>query len=119
MMSCVTKFDVPTAALCACGSLIGDIFTTHFISLSNSKGIRFALASGLLAGEHADMFTRGGGPAPKYVWPRFTAKQVMAGDYYNVGTPAGGPGGPPQKGAEFGASPREGAGSPNRSRLAH
>lgn len=119
MMSCVTKFDVPTAALCACGSLIGDIFTTHFISLERSRGIRFAIASGLLAGEHADMFTRGGGPAPKYVWPRFTAQQVMAGDYYNVGTPAGGPPGPPQKGAEFGATPRGDAGSPNRSRLAH
>lgn len=119
MMSCVTKFDVPTAALCACGSLIGDIFTTHFVSLERSRGIRFAIASGLLAGEHADMFTRGGGPAPKYVWPRFTAEQVMAGDYYNVGTPAGGPPGPPQKGAEFGATPRGDAGSPNRSRLAH
>lgn len=119
MMSCVTKFDVPTPALCACGSLLGDIFTTHFISLERSRGIRFAIASGLLAGEHADMFTRGGGPAPKYVWPRFTAQQVMSGDYYNVGTPAGGPPGPPEKGAEFGAEPRGDAGSPNRSRLAH
>ena len=120
MMSCVTKFDVPTAALCACGSLIGDIFTTHFVSLERSRGIRFAIASGLLAGEHADMFTRGGGPAPKYVWPRFTAEQVMAGDYYNVGTPAGGPGGPMQPGAEFGATPRDQMEPPkNMSRLAH
>lgn len=119
MMSCVTKFDVPTAALCACGSLIGDIFTTQFVSLERSRGIRFAIASGLLAGEHADMFTRGGGPAPKYVWPRFTSEQVMAGDYYNVGTPAGGPPGPVQKGAEFGASPRGETGTPNQSRLAH
>ncbi len=119
MMSCVTKFDVPTAALCACGSLIGDIFTTHFVSLERSRGIRFAIASGLLAGEHADMFTRGGGPAPKYTWPRFTAEQVMAGDYYNVGTPAGGIG-PVQPGAEFGATPREQMEPPkNMSRLAH
>lgn len=118
MMSCVTKFDVPTPAMCACGGLIGDIFTTQFVSLERSRGIRFAIASGLLAGEHADMFTRGGGPAPKYVWPRFTARQVMDGDYYNVGTPADFQKGPPQKGAEFGATPRDGA-SPNRSRLAH
>lgn len=120
MMSCVTKFDVPTAALCACGNLLGDIFTSHFISLERSRSIRFAIASGLLAGEHADMFTRGGGPAPKYTWPKFSAKEVMAGDYYNVGTPPGGIPSSFPKGAEFGAEPREGMpGSPNRSRLAH
>ena len=121
MMSCVTKFDVPTPALCACGSLLGDIFTSHFISLQQSRAIRFAVASGLLAGEHADMFTRGGAPAPKYVWPKFSAKQVMAGDYYNVGTPAGGPPGPIEKGAEFGAEPRGPMpmGGPNHSRLSH
>lgn len=117
MMSCVTKFDFPTSALCACGSLIGDIFTSHFVNIKESRGIRFAIASGLLAGEHADMFTRGGGPAAKYVWPKFTAKQVMAGDYYNVGTPPGGPPGPFKPGTEFGAQPRPE--QTNRSRLAH
>ena len=108
MTSCVNRFDFPVSALCACGAVIAGLYTDTFIGSRHTQSIRLAIATGMLAGEHAELFTRGGGPQPKFAWPKFTAEQVMEGDYYNVGGPVGPPGGGGAvPGPGFGAKSRE------------
>jgi len=103
MMSCVSRFDFPIPGLMACGADIGGLYTDRFISSRDSHAILWAIASGLGAGENAAAFVQGNQPAPVYEFPTYTAKDVIAGNYENVGTvdmskmPAGGPSGSNQK----------------------
>lgn len=86
MMSCVTATDFPVSGLLACGALVGGLYSNHTVLADKAYSVQIALASGMVAGAHAAAFIGGGGPAPKYEFPKFSAKQVMAGDFYNVGT---------------------------------
>lgn len=94
MMSCVTATDFPVRGVLACGGVIGGLYADRLISTQRADSLRSALASGLVAGEHAASYISGGRPAPKFEFPRFTARDVMAGNYYNVGTV------PPSEGME-------------------
>ena len=91
MMSCVKLTDFPVRGVLACGGVLGGLYTDQFISTERCDSLRVALASGYIAGGHAANFIGGGKPAPLYEFPKFSAREVMAGNYYNVGTPT-----PPQ-----------------------
>jgi fumarate reductase flavoprotein subunit len=86
MMSVVSRFDFPVPGLMACGADIGGLYTDRFISAADSHSIEWTIASGMGAGENAAAFMKGNRPVQVYVFPRYTAKEVMAGKYKNVGT---------------------------------
>lgn len=88
MMAVVDRFDAPIPALIACGADVAGMYPGGFVDGADS--ILWAMTTGCLAGEHAGGFAHGMGPAAPCIFPKFTARQILAGDYYNVGTaPAG------------------------------
>ena len=84
MMAVVDRFDAPVPALIACGADVAGMYPGGFVDGTDS--ILWAITTGCLAGEHAAGFERGMGPAAPCIFPRFSARQILAGDYYNVGT---------------------------------
>ena len=86
MMSVVSRFDFPVPGLMACGADIGGLHTDRFISSEESRSIEWTIASGLGAGENAAAFVQGNKPVKVYEFPKYTAREVMAGNYENVGT---------------------------------
>jgi succinate dehydrogenase/fumarate reductase flavoprotein subunit len=86
MMSVVSRFDFPVPGLMACGADIGGLHTDRFISSAESRSIEWTIASGLGAGENAAAFEHGNKPVKVYEFPKYSAKEVMAGHYENVGT---------------------------------
>jgi succinate dehydrogenase/fumarate reductase flavoprotein subunit len=100
MMSVVSQFDFPIPALMACGADIGGLYADCFISSAQSHSIEWTIASGMCAGESAAAFVHGNKPVQVYDFPKYTAKEVMSGNYKNVGTIEGNapPGGSPPDG---------------------
>lgn len=86
MMAVVDRFDAPVPALIACGADVAGMYCGGFTKESGANSIVFAIATGMIAGDHAVGFLQGMDPAAPCIFPRFSAKQVLAGEYYNVGT---------------------------------
>ncbi|MBN1627687.1 MAG: FAD-binding protein [Deltaproteobacteria bacterium] len=100
MTSVVSQFDWPIPALMACGADIGGLHADILISSEESHSIEWTVASGMCAGENAASYVQGNRPVKVYEFPKYTAKEVMAGNYVNVGTIEGGAppeGGPPSE----------------------
>jgi fumarate reductase flavoprotein subunit len=91
MLSVVSKFDWPIPALMACGADIGGLYADLFVSSEDSRSIEWAIASGIGAGGNAAAYAGGLTPVRIYEFPKYSAREVMAGNYVNVGTPTGGP----------------------------
>jgi hypothetical protein len=87
----VSKFDWPVPALMACGADIGGLYADLFVSSEDSRSIEWAIASGMGAGGNAAAYVSGLKPVKIYEFPKYSARDVMAGNYVNVGTPTGGP----------------------------
>jgi hypothetical protein len=99
MMSVVSQFDFPIPALMACGADIGGLYADCFISSAESNSLEWTIASGMYAGENAAAYVHGNKPVQVYEFPKYTAKEVMSGNYKNVGTIEGNappPGNPPE-----------------------
>lgn len=86
MTSVVSQFDWPIPALMACGADIGGLHANLLISSEESHSIEWTVASGMCAGENAASYVQGNRPVKVYEFPKYTAKEVMAGNYENVGT---------------------------------
>lgn len=86
MMAVVDRFDAPVPALIACGADVAGMYCGGFTKESGADSVVFAITTGMIAGDHAAGFLQGMGPAAPCIFPRFSAKQVLAGEYYNVGT---------------------------------
>lgn len=84
MMAVVDRFDAPVPALIACGADVAGMYPGGFVDGTDS--ILWTITTGCMAGEHAAGFARGMGPAAPCNFPKFTARQILAGEYYNVGT---------------------------------
>lgn len=91
MLSVVSRFDWPIPALMACGADIGGLYADIFISSEGSHSIEWAIASGMGAGGNAAAYVNGMRPVKVYEFPKYSARDVMAGNYKNVGTIEGGP----------------------------
>jgi len=86
MTSVVSQFDWPIPALMACGADIGGLHADLLISSEESHSIEWTIASGMCAGENSAAYVHGNRPVKVYEFPKYTAKEVMAGHYENVGT---------------------------------
>jgi hypothetical protein len=75
----------------ACGADIGGLYADLFVSSEDSRSIEWAIASGMGAGGNAAAYVSGLKPVKIYEFPKYSARDVMAGNYVNVGTPTGGP----------------------------
>ncbi len=71
-------------ALIAWGADVAGLYPGGLVDGGDS--IAWCIATGRLAGEHAAGFERGMGPAAPCQFPKFTAEEVLRGDYYNVGS---------------------------------
>jgi hypothetical protein len=91
MLSVVSKFDWPVPALMACGADIGGLYADLFVGSETSRSIEWAIASGMGAGGNAAAYVGGLKPVKIYEFPKYSAREVMAGNYVNVGTVTGGP----------------------------
>jgi len=90
MGSIVSKWDWPIPALMACGADIGGLHANLLIDGDESHSIEWTIASGLRAGENAAAYMNGNRPVQVFEFPKYTAKEVMAGHYKNTGElPAG------------------------------
>lgn len=85
MMAVVDRFDAPIPALIACGADVAGLYRGRFVQERGTDSIMYAITTGIIAGDHAAGFCHGMGPAAPCTFPKFTAEQVLAGDYYNVG----------------------------------
>jgi fumarate reductase flavoprotein subunit len=95
MGSIVSKWDWPIPALMACGADIGGLHANLLISGGESHSIEWTIASGLRAGENAAAYMSGNRPVQVFAFPKYTAKEVMAGHYKNTGELPAGTAGPP------------------------
>lgn len=86
MTSVVSRFDWPIPALMACGADIGGLHADLLISSEESHSIEWTIASGMCAGENSAAYIHGNRPVQVYEFPKYTAREVMAGNYKNVGT---------------------------------
>jgi len=91
MGSVVSQFDWPIPALMACGADIGGLHADLLISSDDSHSIEWAIASGMCAGGNAAAYVNGNRPVGIFEFPKYTAKEVMSGNFKNVGTIEGGP----------------------------
>jgi hypothetical protein len=98
MLSVVSKFDWPIPALMACGADIGGLYADLFVSSEDTHAIEWAIASGMGAGGNAAAYVNGMKPVKVFQFPKYSAREVMAGNFENVGDIKGGP--PGMKGAQ-------------------
>lgn len=68
------------------GSDIGGLHADLLISSEESNSIEWTIASGMCAGENSAAYVHGNRPVQVYEFPKYTARDVMAGNYENVGT---------------------------------
>ena len=87
-MSAVQQYDAPVPRLVACGADVGGMYAGGFIHPKGDSSIVMAITTGKMAGGHAGALYQGMHPAKQVEFPTFTAKQCMAGDYYNMSTEA-------------------------------
>jgi len=93
--SVVSKWDWPIPALMACGADIGGLHANLLINGGESHSIEWTIASGLRAGENAAAYLNGNRPVQVFEFPKYTAREVMAGHYKNTGELPGGTAPPP------------------------
>jgi hypothetical protein len=86
MGSVVAQYDWPIPALMACGADIGGLHSDLLISSEDSHSIEWTIASGMCAGGNAAAYVNGMRPVQLFEFPKYSAKEVMAGNYENVGT---------------------------------
>jgi hypothetical protein len=91
MLSVVSQFDWPIPALMACGADIGGLYADRFISSEDSHSIEWAIGSGMGAGGNAAAYVNGMTPVKVFEFPKYSAREVMAGNFENVGDIKGGP----------------------------
>jgi hypothetical protein len=101
-MSVLMPYDNPVPYLMACGADIGGLYADLFVSSEDSRSIEWAIASGMGAGGNSAAYVNGMKPVQVFEFPKYSAREVMAGNFKNVGDVKGGPpgmkGAPPNEG---------------------